>query len=60
MAPRYLTPNSQDGSVRVLQLTDCELFADPNRDLLGVTTSESMDAVIDAALKMSREELQNK
>ena len=53
MAPRYLTPNSQDGSVRVLQLTDCHLFADPNRDLLGVKTSESMDAVIDAVLEQN-------
>ena len=41
MAPRYITPASADGTVRVLQLTDCHLFADESKDLLGVNTSES-------------------
>lgn len=42
MAPRYITPASADGTVRVLQLTDCHLFADESKDLLGVNTSESL------------------
>ena len=48
MAPRYITPVSADGTVRVLQLTDCHLFADESKDLLGVNTSESFKAVVEA------------
>lgn len=48
MAPRYITPASADGTVRVLQLTDCHLFADESKDLLGVNTSESFKAVVEA------------
>ena len=48
MAPRYLTPSANDGSVKVLQLTDCHLFADKNKDLLGVNTYKSFDAVLNA------------
>ena len=48
MAPRYLTPSASDGSVKVLQLTDCHLFADKNKDLLGVNTYKSFDAVLNA------------
>ena len=48
MAPRYLTPMTSDGTVRVLQISDCHLFADPEKDLLGVNTSESFKATIQA------------
>lgn len=48
MAPRYLTPMTGDGTVRVLQISDCHLFADPEKDLLGVNTSESFKATIQA------------
>ncbi|MGN0902447.1 MAG: 3',5'-cyclic-AMP phosphodiesterase [Succinivibrio sp.] len=48
MAPRNIRPASSDGSVRVLQLTDCHLFADETKDLLGVNTTESFKAVLQA------------
>ena len=48
MAPRYLTPMTGDGTVRVLQISDCHLFADPEKDLLGVNTSESFKSTIQA------------
>ena len=48
MAPRYLNPRLEDGTVRVLQLTDCHLFADKDKELLGVNTSDSLDAVINS------------
>ncbi|NLK84760.1 MAG: 3',5'-cyclic-AMP phosphodiesterase [Aeromonadales bacterium] len=48
MAPRYFTPKSDDGTVRVLQLTDCHLFADDEKDLLGVNTAKSFEAVVNA------------
>ena len=35
------------GSIRVLQITDTHLYADPAGALLGMTTLESLDAVLD-------------
>lgn len=37
-----------DGIVRLLQISDTHLFADPNRDLLGIVTAASFQAVLDA------------
>ncbi len=36
-----------DGILHLLHLTDFHLFADPDRDLLGIKTSESFHAVLD-------------
>ena len=44
-----LTPRSTDGKVRVLQLSDCHLFADESGELLGVNTAQSFKAVLGAA-----------
>ena len=47
MAPRYLTPQLIDDTVNVLQISDCHLFADKSKSLLGVNTYDSFCAVID-------------
>lgn len=47
MAPRYLKPQLVDDTVNVLQISDCHLFADKNKSLLGVNTYDSFCAVID-------------
>jgi Icc protein len=41
------------GSTRLLQLTDLHLFADPDAQLLGLTTRRSFEAVLDLALSRS-------
>jgi 3',5'-cyclic-AMP phosphodiesterase len=41
------------GSTRLLQLTDLHLFADPDDQLLGLTTRRSFEAVLDLALSRS-------
>ena len=51
MAPRYLNPKAMDGTVRVLQISDCHLFADPQKDLLGVNTAQSFKATVEAILE---------
>lgn len=43
-------PN-KEGAIRILQITDPHLFADPNGTLLGVNTAQSFQAVIDAILE---------
>lgn len=43
--------NDKTHPVRVLQLTDPHLMADPAGALLGVTTRDSLDAVIDKVLR---------
>lgn len=35
-----------DHSIKILQLSDLHLFADPRQELLGVNTSQSLDAVL--------------
>ena len=47
MAPRYLKPQLIDDTVNVLQISDCHLFADKSKSLLGVNTYDSFCAVID-------------
>lgn len=47
MAPRYLKPQLVDDTVNVLQISDCHLFADKSKSLLGVNTYDSFCAVID-------------
>lgn len=37
----------QDRAISVLQITDCHLSADPSKDLLGINTLESLQAVLD-------------
>lgn len=37
---------SRSDTLRILQITDCHLTKDPNGDLLGVRTLESLDAVL--------------
>ncbi len=41
-----MTKNDNQRALRVLQLTDPHLMADPAGELLGVNTRESLDAVI--------------
>ena len=55
MAPRFITPKQNDGTVRILQLTDCHLFADGSKDLLGVNTADSFKAVVDAVYEQNFE-----
>ncbi len=38
------------GPARLVQITDCHLFADPDGKLLGLTTRQSFEAVLDLAL----------
>lgn len=38
-----------DGSLKVLQLTDCHLYADPSQCLLGLNTLNTLDQVISQA-----------
>ncbi|CAH0534390.1 3',5'-cyclic adenosine monophosphate phosphodiesterase CpdA [Vibrio stylophorae] len=46
---RYNLPiTHSDGEVRLLQITDTHLFADPAGRLLGVTTAQSFTAVVEA------------
>ncbi len=40
--------------LQILQLTDCHLHADPGRDLLGVNTEESLEAVVQALVADGR------
>lgn len=37
----------EDASVRIVQVTDPHLFADPSAQLLGVNTAKSLDSVLD-------------
>ena len=55
MAPRYLNPASEDGVVKVLQLSDLHLFADAKKDLLGVNTFDSFCATVDTIASENRE-----
>jgi 3',5'-cyclic-AMP phosphodiesterase len=48
MAPRYMNTMRADGTVKVLQISDCHLFSDPDKDLLGVNTAQSFKAVVEA------------
>ncbi|MDA7747269.1 3',5'-cyclic-AMP phosphodiesterase [Psychromonas sp.] len=41
----------QQGDIKLLQITDTHLFADPDKDLLGIKTVESYQAVIKHAYK---------
>ncbi|MGL5947965.1 MAG: 3',5'-cyclic-AMP phosphodiesterase [Aeromonas sp.] len=41
-------PTARDGSVHLLQVTDPHLFADPAQQLLGVATTASLQAVVQA------------
>lgn len=44
--------NQNDGVVRLLQISDTHLFADSDRDLLGIATAESFQAVLDAITEL--------
>lgn len=44
----------RDGSVRVLQITDTHLFAQPDRTLLGINTRDSFNAVLEAIVAEDR------
>ena len=43
-----VTSSSVDGSIRLLQITDTHLFEADDDSLLGVNTSDSFDAVVNA------------
>lgn len=45
---RRLNYSNQDGPLRLLQISDCHLFADPQGIMHGVNTRNSMQRVIDA------------
>jgi len=47
---RTLTHSTQDGPLRLLQITDCHLFADPQGTMHDLNTRNSMQRVIDAAV----------
>lgn len=49
------TPVSMSVPHRVLQITDCHLFADPEARLLGVPTQQSLDAVLAAVSDRPRD-----
>lgn len=44
-------PSNRSAPLRVLQLTDPHLMADPSGELLGIRTRDSLDAVIDQVLR---------
>jgi len=44
--------NTGDGIVRLLQISDTHLFADSTRDLLGIATADSFQAVLDAITEL--------
>jgi Icc protein len=44
--------NTDDGIVRLLQISDTHLFADAGRDLLGIATAASFQAVLDAITEL--------
>ena len=44
--------NQDDGVVRLLQISDTHLFAGSDRDLLGIATAESFQAVLDAITEL--------
>ena len=37
--------------LNVLQITDCHLYADPSRCLLGINTLETFDQILEQALR---------
>ncbi len=55
MAPRYFIPHDENGTVRVLQISDCHLFADQSKELLGVNTADSFKAAVEAIKEQNRE-----
>jgi Icc protein len=44
--------NTDDGIVRLLQISDTHLFADASRDLLGIPTAASFQAVLHAITEL--------
>ncbi len=46
MAPKNLIPDNNEGAIRVLHISDCHLYADIRRDLLGVNTMDSFKATL--------------
>ncbi|MDJ0807645.1 MAG: 3',5'-cyclic-AMP phosphodiesterase [Gammaproteobacteria bacterium] len=49
--PMEVSLDLPHGSLKVLQLTDCHLYADPSQCLLGLNTLNTLDQVIDLALQ---------
>lgn len=45
MKSRYIYP-SKDNSIKIIQITDPHLFADENRELLGINTQKSFNQVL--------------
>lgn len=46
----YYSFDERDAPIRLIQITDPHLFSDPQRDLLGVNTTDSFQAVLEAVL----------
>ncbi len=55
MAPRNLIPDNLDGTIRVLHISDCHLYADSRRDLLGVNTMDSFRSTLLDIIAQNRE-----